>query len=669
MSKPSVRLSPYLLSVTLAAAALAAASARAQSSVDQYGGVARDVAPATGYFQVKQIGDRWVFVTPEGNGMWMTGVYAVIHPQWVDDFGTDTLARVIAKYGGGSNWRDNWRINAARRLKNWGFNTLAEYHHWAMRPGPLPDPNPEKIPYIHIMKPAYYSLSNSSGLGTGPVKDLLVGTDPRYFSYRGSQSPDFFDPNFESYADGLMRGDEGLKYGNIGNPWMLGIAMDDTDNLFGFGPGPDLPAPRLHPHLGWIVLVTNFQQTSSPWVSSYDDPKVYSKYALRDFLAARYGTVSALNDAWQSSYTTFDSNGGWGSGSGLLDENGGNPWVGTWTDEMAAATPALRADLDDFLYLHAKRYFTVVTGKMRQYAPQHLVFGPASLNSWSGLTRKQILRAAGESVDVVQASLGNQLAFDLTALYAGNKPIVTWDTFIANPDSALWRYPNPEDMKTETRLAVTQQARSGLYAGKVDFLFNAKTTTGVHPVAGIKFWSWTDHWWEKANFGLVTLSDNAYDGQEAVAGPGTDEWGWPTGAEEQNYGDFVSGVKAANSRISQALPGALTPPPPDPSAPPCTACRHYTGSLTTAGTFHDYPDGGSYSFSGVDGEHHAWLRGPAGSTFNVYLFRRQGSFWRAVASGRGSTVDVGYVGGAGDYKWRVYTFSTGGTYDFWMTQP
>ncbi|PYQ25420.1 MAG: hypothetical protein DMF81_02245 [Acidobacteria bacterium] len=180
-----------------------------------------------------------------------------------------------------------------------------------MRPGPLSDPNPEQLPYVHIIKPAYYALDNRYGFGNGPVKDMISGTDPRYYTgYRGGQSPDFFDPNFESYVDGWMRGDDGLKYGNIGNPWMLGIAMDDTDDLFGFGPGPDVPAPRLHPHLGWIALVTSFEQSSSRWVTSYSDRAVYTKYALRDFLAARYGTISALNAAWGSTYTTFDSAGG-----------------------------------------------------------------------------------------------------------------------------------------------------------------------------------------------------------------------------------------------------------------------------------------------------------------------------------------------------------------------
>jgi hypothetical protein len=105
------------------------ASAAAQPAVDPYGGIVSAVAPATGYYEVKQVGNRWMFVTPEGNGMWMTGIYAVIYPVSVDDLGTNTETRIAAKYGGGTGWKHNWRINAARRLKQWGFNTLAEYHH------------------------------------------------------------------------------------------------------------------------------------------------------------------------------------------------------------------------------------------------------------------------------------------------------------------------------------------------------------------------------------------------------------------------------------------------------------------------------------------------------------------------------------------------------------
>jgi hypothetical protein len=534
----------------------------AQPTLDSYGGTVAGVAPATGYYEVKQVGNRWMFVTPAGNGMWMTGIYAVIYPVSVDDLGTNTESRIAAKYGGGSDWKHKWRVNAARRLKQWGFNTLAEYHHWGMRPG-LADPNPEQMPYIHIMKPSWYGLDNRYGLGTGPFKDLIVGTDPRYFDYRGATTPDVFDPNFETFVDGWVRGDDGLKYGNIGNPWMMGIAVDDMDQLFGFGPGREVPAARLHPHLGWMALVTRFEQTSSPWVSWYADRKVYTKYALRDFLASRYGTIAALNTAWGSNYTTFDSAGGWGVGSGLLDENGRNPWVGRWSDEMATGSAVLRNDLNEFLYLHAKRYFSVVAAKVRKYAPQHLVFGPASFNFWGGLTRKEVLRAAGEHLDVLQCAIGSQQVLELTARYAGNKPIVTWDAFVSNPDSALWRHPNLPDIPGGIRAVTSQEERGQIYADNVEFAFNGVTSAGIHPVAGIKLWSWTDNWWEKANFGVVTFSDNAYDGREATVAGGRDSAGWPTGGEESNYGDFLTAVTAAHRTVASSLGGG--PVPPDPS--------------------------------------------------------------------------------------------------------
>jgi hypothetical protein len=539
---------------------------------DQYGGVARGVASPTGWFRVQQVGDRWMFVSPEGNGFWMLGVFGIIYSDSVDDLASTGRSRLMAKYGGASDWQDKWRRSAARRLKLWGFNTVAEYHHWAMRAGPLSDPNPEKLPYIHIIKPAYYALENRFGFGTGPVKDLIVGTDPRYYTgYRGGQSPDFFDPNFESYLDGWMRGDDGLKYGNIGNPWMLGISMDDTDNLFGFGPGPEVPAARTHPHLGWIALVTNSEQASSPAVAAYPDRRVHTKYALRDFLAGKYATVSALNAAWRSSYTTFDSAGGWGRGTGLLDEDGRHAWVGNERDEMASAAPAVRSDLDQFLYLYAKRYFSVMAAAMRRHAPHHLVFGPASLNGWGGLTRKEILRAAGEYVDVVQCAIGSPQTQALTMRYVGNKPIVTWETMVANPDSALWRYPNPAERPQWPPATSTQEERGDIYARKAAFLFGAASDSGIHPVAGLKFWAWCDHWGEKVNFGLVTFSENAYDGWEAVRQRRTDLWSSPTGGEERDYGDFLAAVSAANLRIKQSLveparadPNRREPPPRRP---------------------------------------------------------------------------------------------------------
>ena len=74
---------------------------------------------------------------------------------------------------------------------------------------------------------------------------------------------------------------------------------------------------------------------------------------------------------------------------------------------------------------------------------------------------------------------------------------------------------------------------------------------------------------------------------------------------------------------------------------------------------------------GVTGEHKGWLRGPAGTNFNLYLIRSDGASWYVVASSMGSnsSEDLTYVGPPGTYTWRVLSFSGSGSYDFWMKQP
>src|SRR2546423_3401812 len=77
--------------------------------------------------------------------------------------------------------------------------------------------------------------------------------------------------------------------------------------------------------------------------------------------------------------------------------------------------------------------------------------------------------------------------------------------------------------------------------------FNGKvSSTGIQPVIGTKVWAWADSWGEKANWGLVSFSDNAYDGKEALVGGSVDPWGYKTGAEEKNFGSFIGVVKTTN---------------------------------------------------------------------------------------------------------------------------
>jgi hypothetical protein len=510
---------------------------------DRFGGLPVKVSEPSRFFKVKKLGHRWVFVTPEGNAFWMLGVFGVD----VDTRFTD----LVAKYGS----RATWAAQATRRVKAWGFNTLAEYASGYTFPGV---PGVEKLPFMVIYRPSFYGLTNAEGRAPGPFKDLVDCLDATYTGWRGGNTPDVFDPNFDAFANAWMQRQVKDPYwGGLPSPWVVGITIDETDDLLGFGPGPEIRAARLHPHIGWFAIAAAPTKPSSPkWRVSYADPKVYTKYALRDFLQAKYGAMAALNTAWGSNYTSWDSAGGYGVGTGLLDENGRHiTWLGSAEGTLQGAASVVVADLDAFLYQYAKQYFAVTTHWVRKYAPNQLAFSPASLNGWGGLTRKPILQAAGQYVDVLNAGVGSQTVLEKTAQYAGDKPVVPWEGYVANPDSGLSAYPNPPPSDS-LALALSfkrQHERGQNYAKRLNFLLSATTSAGVAPIVGLKFWGWTDSWGEKLNWGLVSLKDNAYDGKEAVVAPGTDPWGYRTGAEMRDYGDLISGVRQANHVVIQRL--------------------------------------------------------------------------------------------------------------------
>jgi hypothetical protein len=390
----------------------------------------------------------------------------------------------------------------------------------------------------------------------GPTKDVMYGVNKSMYTGWVAPFADVHDPNFSDFVNRYVSLHAASYASYWSSPYTIGFTADDRDDLFGFAAGPEIRA-NTHPHLGWLILVTNFQQSSNSTLNppqTYNDRKVYSKYALRDQLVAKYGTIAALNAAWGSSYTTFDSAGGWGTGTGLLDEDGHHAWVPRDYDALTGASAAMVIDLDNCLLEWARTYFRITSSAIRQSSPSNaLLFGPPAVNS-EGVTRKQILQAAGEYVDVLNAVIMSQTALEKTAQYFGDKPIVAYELTAANPDSALFRYPNVA--VDPNRWFTTQAARGTGYSTLLSTHLNQITTNGIYPIAGIKIWEFHDNWPEKGGWGLVSLSDNAYDGKEAIIATGTDPWGYRTGGEERNYGDVLTQVVTANAGVAAAI-GAL----------------------------------------------------------------------------------------------------------------
>jgi hypothetical protein len=127
------------------------------------------------------------------------------------------------------------------------------------------------------------------------------------------------------------------------------------------------------------------------------------------------------------------------------------------------------------------------------------------------------------------------------------KPMFSWLGLKANPDSAF-----RDSGNAEPGLA-TQADRAALYAKEVASLFSLKVSDGTYPIVGMDWWEYMDKLGETSNWGLVTPKDNAYDGKEDVATSGVDPSGYATGHETGNFGDFLTGVEAANIGIDSQL--------------------------------------------------------------------------------------------------------------------
>ena len=105
-----------------------------------------------------------------------------------------------------------------------------------------------------------------------------------------------------------------------------------------------------------------------------------------------------------------------------------------------------------------------------------------------------------------------------------------------------------------SRPAISQHIKVLLNSDLI-VLYNAKATNGDHPILGIDFWSLTDSGpGESTNWGLMSDRDNAYDGRAATIALGTDQWGFATGGEDRNYGDFLDEVTQTNlSTVKQFI--------------------------------------------------------------------------------------------------------------------
>ncbi len=529
--------------------------------VDRFGGVIVEgmKANATGHWSTAKLGNRWVLLTPEGHPFRMIGIWFVDGDTHKNERGVSFDQRLSDKYG---SEPVKW-LQANRRLRSWGFNAIGPYSYRMMLPT---DSEPEwtgteqpvKMPFVWISRhPAMTERK------PGLFKNLFSGADKSVSALGDlgwASFPDVFDPAWIRNVQEVFDADHELAAMSQ-SPYMVGVYGDDTDYLSGFGPGPEFvsdPPGKIHPHLGYLALITApTQEKAAKSPARYADVQVYTKARLSDFLREKYRSIEALNSAWQSSYTTFRSDGGWPNGRGLLDENGraSHRWLGTGDPALLPSSGAnsnMVRDLDEFLYLIARQYFSTEREAVRAIAPHALFFGPTTVGGWWAPARAPIYRAARESLDVIGVSTdGSQGQLDFIERAAGDLPLLVWEGVVANADSGEWRHSKQKE--PASWLLDTQAERAERYHRDVERLFNARGANGVHPFIGHLWWAWTDSLPEEKNWGLVSQMDNAYDGYEAGKSMGIDAWGYQTGGEEHNYGNFIGPARAVNFSVMEQL--------------------------------------------------------------------------------------------------------------------
>jgi hypothetical protein len=280
--------------------------------LDQYGGlkeISSSHQSTRQKWRVEKFADKWLFVDPDNHGYFMIGMYVLNQDQSRDAQGQSYYSRSIQKYGdAGAAWADQ----QVARIKSWGFNGLGVGYSWYALPTNLPD----KLPFWGWVRPAYYAMANTDHYAPAPIKNILFGASTYYTGYRpGEGVGDYYDQNLDVYLQELLsqhplnRQIKNSRYSD----YMIGVAADDSDEMFGFGAGPDFPTvPPGHnnAHLGWLVLTMSPSQAANRSKQAlYSDTTVYCKKALRDQLIQKYRTIMALNSAWGSHYTTFDSSG------------------------------------------------------------------------------------------------------------------------------------------------------------------------------------------------------------------------------------------------------------------------------------------------------------------------------------------------------------------------
>jgi hypothetical protein len=497
---------------------------------------------------------------------------------------------LLTKYPTNSAWAEA----QTNRLKSWGFTGAGSYSGTYSNRTSWPS---DGLPFSAALQVSGHAKRDdiSGGVRYYHCKSINYNYTgmvcaPGYVPAGGGQA-DTFDVSCDNgkgiagaYMDDLgTGGNDNINSlaSSVGNfTW---VVSEEGDDIYGLD--------NTYTHEDFAADIVNHtpMQSTSPNSPSYNYPNktLDAKIALRDYLANEYGcsnpgggigtpmsagddlyhssaycgssaaasSLSALNTAWHTSYTTWSTSdaGGeagikngtyasYGTGTGVLDENGAHTVASSYQSNCSlngglldtnawTAYPQIETDLHNYIIYFAQTYSQTLSAAWAQPSatPHPPIFIPLyTAPSYVYAAMAPYFDGFWVSPEIVNGSysLTDLQRIIAAASVSGGKsmPLIVADYSTANPDSPFSQTPGAQ---------YTTQADRG--AGLVSWWTSAihqKDTNGNYVIVGLEHWSFYDSDSESTNFGLVTSDhDNPYDGSADIAN-----------GEESNHGDAITPI-------------------------------------------------------------------------------------------------------------------------------
>ncbi|MEI6502391.1 MAG: beta-galactosidase, partial [Armatimonadota bacterium] len=283
---------------------------------------------ATGWFRTERVGGKWWLVTPSGHLFWSVGLDCVGPDAGGPTKGRESLFTwlpekddPLSTFGSkGSGWVNFWGMNLYRK-------------YGAKWETPWLDLTRDRMRAWGFNTVANWSWDRSYKELRLPYTPAIHYGGVPTFPGGWNDIPDFYSEAWPKAVEGAIKT---VTDRWRDDPYCIGYFVDNELSLGGWGANDALKLPENALKLPGDRAV---------------------KQAFTKLLRDKYLDIVKLNEAWGSQFASWDD----------FQAQPISPVTGK---------PAVRADLSLLLTDFSKRYFTVVSALMHQYAPNQLYLGP-----------------------------------------------------------------------------------------------------------------------------------------------------------------------------------------------------------------------------------------------------------------------------------------------------